>query len=504
MSTVSPSPSTTVDAHRSGFSGATHRACHGTPGVALPIVDRPIGMFDSGFGGLTVARALIDLLPSEDLVYIGDTGRYPYGSKPLDEVRRYANELAWSLVKDFGVKAVVVACNTATAAGLDELRDELPVPVIDVIEPGARAVGDRDRVGPCRRDRHRRHDLVGRVPSRDRPHRRPGVVDERRVSGFRRVRRTRSDDRRRGDGARRAVARADLRRAGRRPAPRVHALPVPRASDQRCDGARGHARQFGRRDGVRGARDTRRHSGCCATTCGPASIASCRAATSTGSASSAPACSAPSSTTPNPGHSPRRQSPRTEARPPMTRPDGRDNDELRPVTFERDYTEMAAGSCLVSFGRTRVLCTASVNDDVPRWMRGSGKGWVTAEYSMLPGSSPERVDREAARGKQSGRTVEIQRLIGRSLQSRVRHEVARRTSGGRRLRRAAGRRRHAHGQHLWRLPRVARCPDPDSSSAARSPPIPCSRSAPRSASASSTASRCSTCRTSRTAGPRST
>ena len=97
-------------------------------------------MFDSGFGGLTVARALIDLLPSEDVVYVGDTGRYPYGSKPLDEVRRYASELAWSLVKDFGVKAVVVACNTATAAGLDDLRDELSVPVIDVIEPGARAL----------------------------------------------------------------------------------------------------------------------------------------------------------------------------------------------------------------------------------------------------------------------------------------------------------------------------------------------------------------------------
>jgi glutamate racemase len=103
-------------------------------------VDRPIGMFDSGFGGLTVARAMIDLLPAEDLVYIGDTGRYPYGSKPLDDVRRYAHELAWSLVKDFDAKAIVVACNTATAAGLDELRLELPVPVIDVIEPGARAL----------------------------------------------------------------------------------------------------------------------------------------------------------------------------------------------------------------------------------------------------------------------------------------------------------------------------------------------------------------------------
>jgi ribonuclease PH len=99
------------------------------------------------------------------------------------------------------------------------------------------------------------------------------------------------------------------------------------------------------------------------------------------------------------------------------RSDGRADDELRQVTFERDYTEMADGSCLVTFGRTKVLCTASVDDTVPRWIRGSGRGWISAEYSMLPGSSPERVDREAAKGKQSGRTVEIQRLIGRSLRA---------------------------------------------------------------------------------------
>jgi ribonuclease PH len=101
----------------------------------------------------------------------------------------------------------------------------------------------------------------------------------------------------------------------------------------------------------------------------------------------------------------------------MPRPDGRAADELRPVSFERDFTRMADGSVLVTFGETRVLCTASVDEDVPRWMRGSGKGWVTAEYSMLPGASPERIDREAARGKQSGRTVEIQRLIGRALRA---------------------------------------------------------------------------------------
>lgn len=97
-------------------------------------------MFDSGFGGLTVARALIDLLPSEDLVYIGDTGRYPYGPKPLADVRHFAGQLAHSLVDDFGVKAVIVACNTAAAAGIAELRATLPVPIIDVIDPGAKAL----------------------------------------------------------------------------------------------------------------------------------------------------------------------------------------------------------------------------------------------------------------------------------------------------------------------------------------------------------------------------
>jgi ribonuclease PH len=105
------------------------------------------------------------------------------------------------------------------------------------------------------------------------------------------------------------------------------------------------------------------------------------------------------------------------------RADGRSNDEPRPLSFQRDFTEMAAGSVLVSFGRTVVLCTASVEEDVPRWLRGTGKGWVTAEYSMLPGSTPDRASREAAKGKQSGRTQEIQRLIGRSLRTVTRLEL---------------------------------------------------------------------------------
>jgi ribonuclease PH len=99
------------------------------------------------------------------------------------------------------------------------------------------------------------------------------------------------------------------------------------------------------------------------------------------------------------------------------RADGRLTDQLRTATFERDFTVFAPGSVLVSMGRTRVLCTASIEDRVPPWMRGSGKGWVTAEYSLLPGSTAERASREAAKGKQSGRTQEIQRLIGRSLRS---------------------------------------------------------------------------------------
>jgi glutamate racemase len=101
--------------------------------------DRPIGMFDSGFGGLTVARALIDLLPGEDLVYIGDTGRYPYGPKPLGEVSGFAHEITGKLVREYDVKMVVVACNTAAAAALHALRFEYDVPVIGVIEPGLRS-----------------------------------------------------------------------------------------------------------------------------------------------------------------------------------------------------------------------------------------------------------------------------------------------------------------------------------------------------------------------------
>ncbi|WP_316366377.1 ribonuclease PH [Candidatus Thiodiazotropha sp. CDECU1] len=101
------------------------------------------------------------------------------------------------------------------------------------------------------------------------------------------------------------------------------------------------------------------------------------------------------------------------------RPSSRQADELRPITITRQYTKHAEGSVLVCFGDTQVICTASVEEQIPRFLKGSGQGWITAEYGMLPRSTTDRMGREAARGKQGGRTLEIQRLIGRSLRAAV-------------------------------------------------------------------------------------
>jgi len=103
----------------------------------------------------------------------------------------------------------------------------------------------------------------------------------------------------------------------------------------------------------------------------------------------------------------------------MTRPSGREPNELREIKITRNFTCHAEGSVLIEFGGTKVLCNASVSDGVPRFLKGSGRGWITAEYGMLPRSTGSRMDREATRGKQGGRTLEIQRLIGRSLRAVV-------------------------------------------------------------------------------------
>jgi len=108
--------------------------------------DRPIGVFDSGLGGLTVARALLDLLPGEHVVYFGDTGRFPYGPKPAEDVLKYSLEIV-DVLLDRAVKMIVIACNSASAAALDQLRDRLDVPVVGVIEPGLRAAARVTRSG---------------------------------------------------------------------------------------------------------------------------------------------------------------------------------------------------------------------------------------------------------------------------------------------------------------------------------------------------------------------
>ncbi len=131
-------------------------------------------------------------------------------------------------------------------------------------------------------------------------------------------------------------------------------------------------------------------------------------------------------------------------------------DELRPVRITRGYTRHAEGSVLIEFGDTRVLCTASIDEKVPPFLKGQGRGWVTAEYGMLPRSTNTRTQREAATGKQSGRTQEIQRLIGRSLRAVTELAASGRAHDPDRLRRDPGRWRHAHGKHHRRIRRIAR------------------------------------------------
>ena len=142
------------------------------------------------------------------------------------------------------------------------------------------------------------------------------------------------------------------------------------------------------------------------------------------------------------------------------RPSRRAPDELRAVTLERGVVKYAEGSCLVKFGDTHVLVTATLEERLPPWLKGQGRGWVTAEYGMLPRATLERTRREASAGKQGGRTVEIQRLIGRSLRATVDLEALGERQITRRLRRAAGRWRHAHRLDHRRLGRARRLPRP--------------------------------------------
>ncbi len=143
------------------------------------------------------------------------------------------------------------------------------------------------------------------------------------------------------------------------------------------------------------------------------------------------------------------------------RPSGRQVDELRSVSLERGVVKYAEGSCFVKFGDTHVLVTASLEERLPPWLKGQGRGWVTAEYGMLPRATSERTRREASAGKQGGRTVEIQRLIGRSLRSVVDLQALGEQPDHHRLRRDPGRRRHPHRLDHRRLGGARRLPDLD-------------------------------------------
>ena len=143
------------------------------------------------------------------------------------------------------------------------------------------------------------------------------------------------------------------------------------------------------------------------------------------------------------------------------RPSKRKPDELRRVSIDRAVSMHAEGSCLIKFGNTHVLCTASLEERLPPWLKGQGRGWVTAEYGMLPRATNERTRREVTVGHASGRTQEIQRLIGRALRAVVDLPKPRRAPDLHRLRRDPGRRRHAHGGHHRRLGGPARLPQVD-------------------------------------------
>ncbi len=330
------------------------------------------------------------------------------------------------------------------------------MPVIDVIEPGARALVQRHHHRPRRRDRNGRHDLVRRVRRSDRPHRGAGPLVQRRLPRVRRVRRAWPDRRRRGDGARRAPAGADLRCRRRRPAARMHALSVPRPHDQRRDGAGRHARQLGRRDRLRrprpagGARAAARP-----VSVGRAVIGSCRAATSSRSASSAAGCSVPSSTTPSAGRSKRRR-----CRAPHSFHDRRSHDPTRRPRRRRTApdqlrTRLHRDGCRLVPGDVRPHACAVHGFDRrgraaldARQRQGLGHRRVLDAARIVgranrPGSGARQAERAHGRDPAPDRSRAARR---------VRHDDARRTTGDRRLRRVAGRRRDPHGEHLRRLP----------------------------------------------------
>ena len=422
---------------------------------------RPIGVFDSGMGGLTVLHECLVTMPHEDFVYLGDGARLPYGPRPLDEVRRFSLEIAGYLAAQ-GVKLILVACNSATSAALPDLQERISVPVVGVITPEAHAavqVTRNRRIGLMATEATvtagRYAELVHTLDAGTRffPLACPELVPLIEGPEPFGAETTAAVRRRAAEGGR-----------GGHGDPRLHALPADPADLPARLRARRDARLLGGGDRPRGGRDAepegdrerpKREGGYRFLTTGDidrfkelgqrflqlpldevdrveiaeleaaarelahvpgaglAKEASARRAGQCNTARTSAAGAAASAVSlrrspAQPGGSRRR---------PGRESDGRRADELRPLEIEVDYLEQPAGSALISAGKTRVLCTASITEGVPRWLMGKGKGWMTAEYGLLPASTGERTAREASSGRQKGRTVEIQRLIGRSLRA---------------------------------------------------------------------------------------
>ena len=384
---------------------------------------RPVGVFDSGVGGLTVLHELLVRLPHEDYLYLADSARLPYGSRAPGELEAFALEVAEAMLAR-RIKLLVVACNSATAAALPALRERmmqttLGVDVLGVVQPAAVqavAATRRGKVGvlgtpatvatgaygkaiaavdpfvevheiPC-------GDLAMRIES--------GTIDQRLVEEVR------------GYCAPLREAGVDTVILGCTHYPLVRPIIQRMLGPETTIVTSGAplARQVEHVLGTRGldspAAGEGRYDFLC--TGSPAHLR-------------------------GPGHplppaAPRRGRARAARRGgggmSATAPErsgGRAADDLRPVTIEPGFVQTATGSALIACGETRVICTASVQESVPRWMTGKGRGWVTAEYGMLPASTGERKARDVSKGRADGRTVEIQRLIGRCLRGVIDFEA---------------------------------------------------------------------------------
>ena len=374
---------------------------------------RPIGVFDSGMGGLTVLHECLVTMPHEDFVYLGDGARLPYGPRPLEEIRRFALEIG-SYLEAQGVKIVLVACNAATSAGLADLQETLTVPVVGVINPEAHAA--------VQATRNRRIGLLATEATVS-----AGRYDELihaldagasllSVACPRLVPLIEGDDPF-GEETAEAVREyaAPLKAEG------VDTVilgcthyPIISPILQRVFG-RDVTLIFSADETAREVAETLARK---QVENDPAREGSYRFIT-TGDPEVFRETGARFLQLPI------REVEHVELLELETRRmrEGRRTDELRPLTVELDYLEQPHGSVLWSQGKTKVLCTAMIDDEVPRWLRNKGKGWMTAEYSLLPASTGERIAREASRGKQGGRTVEIQRLIGRALRGVVDFEA---------------------------------------------------------------------------------